>query len=182
MNPTILYPLATVLLVSSVFDLRFQRIPNWITFTAMVVGLTLNGYASGLAGLTDSAGGILLGTGIFIIPYAMGGMGAGDAKLMGAVGAFLGVAGVLVAALLTMAVGGLYAIFLMIRHWRYGKQILRGFKDSLVSLVLMGRKAPSGTTGTDDANKPRLCYGVAIAAGTLLYMVLESAGYRFPLL
>ena len=182
MNQAIIYPLAAVLLVSSVFDLRFQKIPNWITFPAMAAGLALNGNVSGMDGLASSAAGILLGTGIFIIPYAMGSMGAGDAKLMGAVGSFLGAWGVLAAALLTMAVGGVYAIFMMILHRHYGKQILSGLKDSLVSLVLMGRVAPSETTGNDIANKPRLCYGVAIAGGTFLYMIIESAGYSLLLL
>ncbi len=180
MNQTIIYPLATLLLISSVFDIRFQRIPNWITFTAMVAGLTLNGALAGADGLITSAGGILLGTGIFVIPYAMGGMGAGDAKLMGAVGSFLGWKGALAAALLTMIVGGLYAVFLMLRHRDHGRKIMAGFRDSLVALVLTQRLTDvSAQPVAGAASSPRLCYGVAIAGGTFLYMIMESAGCRF---
>lgn len=178
MNQAIIYPLSVILLISSVFDIRFQKIPNWLTFTAMAAGLAFNAILSGMDGLTAGAGGILLGTGIFLIPYAMGGMGAGDAKLMGAVGSFLGIKGVFAAALFTMAIGGLYALFLMILHWQHGKKILSSFKDNLVSLALTRRFTPSSTENTTEtADKPKLCYGLAIAAGTFLYMIMESCGY-----
>lgn len=179
MNQAIIYPLSIILLISSVFDIRFQKIPNWLTFTAMAAGLAFNVSLSGMDGLTASMGGILLGIGIFLIPYAMGGMGAGDAKLMGAVGSFLGIKGVFVAALFTMAIGGLYAIFLMILHWQYGRKILSSFKDNLVSLALTRRFTPSPTSeAVETASKPKLCYGLAIAGGTFLYMIMESTGYR----
>jgi prepilin peptidase CpaA len=180
MQQTILYPLAVLLLISSIFDIRFQRIPNWITFGAMAAGLCVNTFLAGTDGLAQSAGGIVLGTGIFLIPYTMGGMGAGDAKLMGAVGAFLGVKGVFVAALFTMVTGGVYAIVMMLWHWQYGKEILLSVKDNIASLALTRRLTPSSTpTHAQAAGRPRLCYGVAIAGGTFLYMIMESSGYRF---
>ncbi len=180
MNQAIIYPLATVLLISSVFDIQYQKIPNWVTFTAMVIGLTLNGTGSGLDGILHGLAGIALGIGIFLIPYAMGGMGAGDAKLMGAVGSFLGAGGVFISALFTMAFGGLYAVSVMLLHRQYGKEILSSFKDNLVSLVLTQRFTPSSKNSTTNtADKPRLCYGVAIAAGTFIYMIMEASGYRF---
>ncbi len=178
----LLYPLAILLLISSVIDIKIQKIPNWITFSSMIAGLVLNSFLNGVDGLTGSAAGILIGTGIFLIPYALGGMGAGDAKLMGAVGAFLGPKGVIIAALLTMAVGGFYAILLMLWHWQHGKRILAAFKDYIFSIILTKRISTFSINDTDTASKPKLCYGVAIAGGTFIYMYLESTGYNFPML
>ena len=72
-------------------DVRQHRIPNWLTFGAAAAGLifhTVEGGASGLA--TRSAAG-LIGVAMFFCPFALGGLGAGDVKLMAALGAWLGV-------------------------------------------------------------------------------------------
>lgn len=182
MEAIINFILGITLLSSAFYDIRFQRIPNWLTLTAVIFGLFFNEMISGLDGISNSIGGILLGIAIFIIPYALGGMGAGDAKLMGAVGSFLGVKGVLIAALLTMVVGGIYAILLMLWHWRIGKQILIQFKDYVLSVFLTKRLLTFSVTHPTSENKPKLCYGVAIAGGTFIYMILESRGIHFPMM
>jgi len=108
--------LSAVLIVASVNDLRFQKIPNLLTYPAMVVALVYHFVMNGLDGLLFSAGGLALGIAVFILPYLMGGMGAGDAKLMGTVGAILGARGVFIAFLFTAIIGGVYALIVVLTN------------------------------------------------------------------
>ena len=83
--------LALALVVAcAVFDWRSRRVPNALTLPAIVVGLSLHGLFGGASGILFSLKGLALGAGLFLIPYCLGGMGAGDVKLMGALGAWLG--------------------------------------------------------------------------------------------
>ena len=98
---------------AAVIDLRSQKIPNIITFPSMLIALTYNTIINGTEGLLFSAGGIAAGIAILIIPYLMGGMGAGDAKLMGAIGGFIGAKAAFFAFFLIAAVGGIYALIIV---------------------------------------------------------------------
>src|SRR5690554_6275886 len=81
-----------LLLVMSVYhDYRTQKIPNKITVPAIVAGVVLSTTYYGFSGLKASLIGFLVGFLIFLIPFIMGGMGAGDVKLMAAIGAVMGV-------------------------------------------------------------------------------------------
>src|SRR4051812_25032563 len=71
------------------FDLRERRIPNWLILGALTGGILLNCWR-GTPQLLTSLEGLGLGIGIFLIPFALGWLGAGDVKLLGAVGAVLG--------------------------------------------------------------------------------------------
>jgi len=165
--------LSTILIVAAVQDLRFQKIPNLLTYPTMAVGLACHGILNGLDGLLFSAGGLALGIGIFILPYLMGGMGAGDAKLMGAVGAVLGLKGVFIAILFTAIVGGVYALIILFINRRKG--FFTGLATTLKTFVFTGQFIRM--TEAEDEKKPKLCYGVAIASGTLLYIFLDALGY-----
>jgi len=73
----------------TVSDLKTGRIPNWITVPGAVLGLALQSYHDGFQGALSSLVGAALGVGIFMVLYLAGGMGAGDVKLFGAVGALV---------------------------------------------------------------------------------------------
>ena len=109
-EPLIFIALSALLLTSAFTDLKSHRIPNFLTLPGMMLALTLYSFASGFEGFLFSLTGVAVGIGIFLIPYLSGGMGAGDAKLMGAVGGFLGAKGVFGAFLLTALFGGFYAL------------------------------------------------------------------------
>ncbi len=103
-------------------------------------------------------------------------MGAGDAKLMGAVGAVLGSKSVFVAFLLTALVGGIYAIILILFNQ---KQFKGFFKKQLITLqlfILTRKFIPDPVE--ENNKKPKLCYGVAIALGTFIYMGLDLSGHH----
>lgn len=73
-----------------VMDLKWRRIPNWLTVSALALALIFHGFTNGTAGLLTSAGGFCVGFGFLFVLWCVGGGGGGDVKLMGAIGAWLG--------------------------------------------------------------------------------------------
>lgn len=177
-NISLIMLLGIVLIVATVTDLRFQKIPNLLTYPTMAAAFAYHFITNGVDGLQFAAGGLALGIAILVLPYLMGGMGAGDAKLMGAVGAIIGPRGVFVAFLCTAIVGGIYALILLGVRRQYARGFFARHATTLKTFVFTGQFIP--IPSTEDKGKPKLCYGVAIALGTLFSILLESAGYVFP--
>jgi prepilin peptidase CpaA len=116
---------------------------------------------------------------LLLLPYFIGVMGAGDVKLMGVVGAIMGPKGALVALILSTLAGGIYGlIVLVVKRRECRKGIFRYF-TMLKTFAVTGQLnlVPAGK----DEKGPKLCYGVAIAAGTLLSVFFEFSGYMFPI-
>jgi prepilin peptidase CpaA len=155
--------LVSLLLIACVTDIRSQRIPNWLTCSSVVAAMVYHGGAEGLPGLMPGIEGLALGI-AFLLPFYMaGGMGAGDVKLMGAVGALLGPKGVCTAFLCTAIAGGVYALVLLAARSRPKDAILQyGTMRGL--FYCAGTMAHARRAAGD---KPVLRYAVAIAAGTL---------------
>ena len=172
--------LSIILIAAAVNDLRFQKIPNLLTYPSMGIALVYHFIMSGLNGLLFSAGGLAVGIAVLILPYLMGGMGAGDAKLMGAVGAILGARGVFVAFLFTAIAGGIYALILLLVRRRAFKGFWQRNLATLKTFIFTRQFIPIPEDGNE--KKPRLCYGIAIALGTLFSVFLELSGcYSFPI-
>ncbi len=77
-------------LVAGAYDLRFRRIPNWLNLSGIVVGCGLNTLLTGWHGLVTALLGMVCALLVYIPLYLIRGMGAGDVKLMAAVGAMAG--------------------------------------------------------------------------------------------
>ena len=169
--------LAVLLVTAATIDLRSQKIPNIITYPSMLIALTYNTIINGTEGLLFSAGGIAIGTALLIVPYLMGGMGAGDAKLMGAIGGVLGAKAVFFAFFLIASVGGIYALIMVGTYRLHFKGFFSRQFAALVNFILIRKYVPD--TEMIGKNKPRLCYGLAIALGTGIYLILETTGYKF---
>lgn len=161
---TIPFFLTIVLLIAAVSDSRFHKIPNWLTYPTMFVAIAYHTIMSGLAGFLFSLEGVGLGIAVLIVFYLMGGMGAGDVKLMGAVGGLLGPNGVFEAFLFTAIIGGIYSIALLILHG-YLKETAKRLLMSLKTFIFT--KQFIYITPIENKKRPKLCYGVAIALGTV---------------
>ena len=164
--PTYLAVIALVIVsIAVVTDLRSRRIPNWLTFPSAAIGFLYHGITGGFQGLAFSVSGLVLGCALFMVFYLLAGMGAGDVKLMGAVGALLGPHGVILSALFTALAGGIYAILLLTWYNRLGETVNR-YRAMAWSLVSTGKivyvPPPAGK------KLPALCYGLPIAIGTAL--------------
>ncbi len=156
--------LSAVLLIAVIYDIRFQKIPNLLTYPTMFVAIAYHTMMNGLAGLLFSLEGLGLGIAVLIVFYLMGGMGAGDVKLMGAVGGLLGPKGVFDAFLFTAIIGGIYSIVILAIHG-YLKETAKRLLISLKTFIFI--KEFIYVTREENKKKPKLCYGVAIALGTL---------------
>ena len=155
--------LALALIAAAITDVRSSKIPNLITFPLASVGLLIHGVANGLDGLIFSLEGLALGFGLLLIFYIFGGMGAGDVKLLGAVGAIIGPYDVFIAFLVTSCLGGLYAICLMVVTWGLPSTAERVKVILTTWLVARVITAPSPT----DKEQPKLRYGLVIGLGAL---------------
>lgn len=159
--------LITVLLISLITDLQQRKILNVVTIPSMVFGLLFHTIMHGFDGFLYSGAGLLVGFGLLLLPYLLGGMGAGDVKLMAAIGALMGTTFVLYSFLFTAIIGGLISLFLIVYY--------KGFKNSIKSLYygLPFLKGNLGSLVLEKSKKDRITfpYGVAIILGTLCAFV-----------
>jgi prepilin peptidase CpaA len=116
---TLLLPITVVLvaaLVAAATDVWKFRVYNVLTLPLLFSGLIY--HAVWGAGLVDSLLGVLCGSGLLLVFYLMGGMGAGDVKLMAAVGAWLGMPGTFYVFVASCLVAALYALVLIVANGR----------------------------------------------------------------
>jgi prepilin peptidase CpaA len=163
--------LATALLllvsVAAVNDLASRRIPNRLLLLGLACALLLRLLsASPGTAVLMALGGTATGFGIFLPFYLLRGMAAGDVKLMAVVGAFTGPEQALEIAVLAWCAGGVMALSLVVLRGRLGLT-LRNLGTMLVTL-LPGAPLPMQAPQTSAGSMP---YGVAIAAGTMLFLV-----------
>ncbi len=158
------------LLISSVTDLYQRRIPNLVTGPAILMALLTYGYIGGLEGFLFSLRGLCLGFIIFLVPYCLGGMGAGDVKLMSVVGAVLGCGQTLMALLFIAVCGGIIAMGLMISRGTTRQTLSRLF----MSLLFFGayRDAALLKVNKEDT-QDGIPYALAITGGVSLFFIYQ---------
>jgi prepilin peptidase CpaA len=153
------------------WDLRTRRIPQVLTLGGALAGLAFHLATGGWTGGVASVMGWVVGIAIFFAPFALGGLGAGDVKLLGALGAWLGVSDIVWVALYTGIAGGLFALAVA---WTSGylSQAVANVQLLLVHWQLNGIKPLSPIT-LEDGGGPRLAYAVPILAGTVATLWLR---------
>lgn len=171
--------LMVLLLIAAVSDIRTGRIPNWLVFGGALYALAYNAFFPLYPrdiGILFALGGLAVGLGAFLPLYLFRVMGAGDVKLMAMVGAFLGTWATIAAVLATLIAGGVLAVVLalwsghLVRLLRNVVMVCRGTMLSLATGV-------GGLAVHDGASAGRMPYGVAIAAGTIGYLILAQLGF-----
>lgn len=171
-------PLIGLLLVAAVIDWRTMRIPNWLTLAGMAWGLLYNAThdTSIAAGLAYSAGGLVTGLALLLPLWLLRVMGAGDVKLMAAVGAVVGVPGVLHAVLWSFIVGGVAAIgyALSQRVFRRMASNVTAIVQSMAFAAMAGLRPTPALAGRASVGK--LPYALSIAAGTISWLVARQLG------
>ena len=176
MDTNILLLLSALLIIAVINDIRYRRIPNLLTYPVMIVAVAYNSWLYGLEGFLFSIGGIVLGIAVLIVFHFMGGMGAGDVKLMGAVGGLLGPKIVFAAFLFTAIIGGIHALAVLIVKG-YAMEAFKRYLAIMKTLILTKRIIYIPSSGEE--GELRLCYGISIAAGTLLAILLGSEILKF---
>jgi prepilin peptidase CpaA len=156
-------------------DWRSRRIPNWLTVPAFVIGASVNTMAGGWAGLKTSLLGAGLGL-LVLLPFVfLRSLGAGDWKLAGALGAFVGWEALADLLMGSVLVAGIMALGLVI-YKRRVKETLRNMGRLLGSMLAF--RMPGPEVSLDNPQSLKVPYGVALALTTLLFAAGKMWGAR----
>jgi prepilin peptidase CpaA len=176
--PGINIPLLALIAIAAVYDLLYRRIPNWLTIGGVFAGLALNTFIyQGWPGLRLSMLGLGVGFGAYLALYSLRAMGAGDVKLMAAIGALVGVCDWFGIFVITAIVGGFAGLAMLAMRGRVKRTLWNvGF---ILSEMKNGRPAYVGREELDVRNPKSvgLPHGAMIALGTVVFLVL-SARFR----
>ena len=168
--------IALILGISLAEDLRRKKIPNIVTFPGMIIGISYHVFLNSFNGLLFGIAGGALGISFFLIPYLSGGMGAGDVKLMGALGAILGPKCICFAAVAVYTAGGICGLFVLILHPKYA---LSSFKRLWLTIKTFLCTAQFILIPPDKNEKgPVLLFAIPITLGILYFLFMTKTGYE----
>ncbi|MFJ7142157.1 prepilin peptidase [Pseudomonas protegens] len=145
--------------IAVVSDLRHHRIPNLLVLLGFFLGLSCQAYSSGLIGLGHALLGSLIGFAFFLPLYALGGMAAGDVKLMAMVGTFLTPYNALWAAFFSLICGGVCGVLVVLLSGQT--------KQTVGRYWLMWRARAYFSPAADEVAGKPFAYSVAVLLGTL---------------
>jgi len=154
-------------------DWRSRRIPNWLTVPGVVLGIAVNSVVRGWTGAKDSLLGVGLGLAILLPFVVVRALGAGDWKLVGALGAWLGPGRLITVLALTIFIAGLMAVAVVIWKGR-AKQTARNVWHLLLSLVRF--RLPGSEVSLDNPQSTKVPFGVAVALAVMLYAARQVWG------
>jgi len=135
-QPLVLACATAFLFVAVASDLRSHRVPNLLTLPALVAALAVSPWFGGTSGPAEALAGAALGFGLLLVPYAIGGMGAGDVKALMALGAWLGPATCLGAAAWALIAGGSFGLLLLAFRGELGDFVRRWARTLMTALTL----------------------------------------------
>ena len=153
-------------LAACAFDVRYRRIPNTLTVVTAVGGLIFAGVVAGLPGAGLSVAGCLVGAALFFPLFALGGLGAGDVKLVAAIGAWVGPLDALWVCLYAAMAGGVMALVVALTRG-YARNMLRNLWFLGTYWRTQGVRPVPGLT-LSEARSPRLAYALPISVGVIV--------------
>ena len=154
------------------FDLRWRRIPNWLVAATIALSLAWHTWSGGWNGLLLSAGGLLVGVALLLPLYLLRGMGAGDVKFFGAIGAAVTYKHVLSVFVIAALIAGVMALFRVVAA--------RAFVGTLANIVdilnrfLHGRLSPHPIVSLANEQALVIPFGVSVAVATWLFVLLGA--------
>lgn len=158
--------LLLILALAVVKDWRRNRIPNWLTYGSLLVGLLLQYLFLHVDGLMVGLKGAGVGLAVLLPFYLTGGMGAGDVKLMAAVGSYIGPMAALTSACFSLVAGGCVALYLILRSGE-----LAGLYRRYVVMITARTLVPAEP---GSVARRRFPFSSAIAVGTLVHQGLTG--------
>lgn len=173
MNTVSLLIILMFLGTAVLIDVVSHRIPNSLVVILLLLGLLSRVIESGFLGFISSAAGFFVG-GLLLLPfYAIGSMGAGDVKLMGAMGALLGPIQVFQAVFATLVFGGALGLLVVVCS-RQSKLFFARYGSMAKTLICTGQFVYQARTADDPASQ-RFAYAAAIALGTVFVLYQNNS-------
>ena len=152
-------------------DLYDRRIPNYLTFGSALLAFAFGLVNGGWSGLSVALGGWILGVALFLPFFALRGMGAGDVKLLAALGAWIGPAVLLSLTFYTAIAGGVLALLVVL--WQRKLSSTFGNIWLLLCHWRVAGVRPLAQVSLENQDTPRLAYGVPIAVGAMVTLWLH---------
>jgi prepilin peptidase CpaA len=168
LDPLLRAALVLVASLAGVLDIRTRRIPNWLVLAGMAAGFGLQFYLKGPPGLLTAAKGCGLAFAVYLPLWLLRGMGAGDVKLMAALGAISGASAWFLIFLASSILGAVAGLVLAARHGRLGSTLASTFT---VASELLKLRAPWHAKPEVDYHHPnalRMPHGAIIAAAIIV--------------
>ncbi len=167
-----------ILIVAAYIDGKQLRVPNWLTFPMVISGLVFSVCVGGIgdweSGLIGGLLGMFVGLACLLPLYAVGGMGAGDVKLMAGIGAWLGVTITLDAFCVSTIVGAVMAVVMVL----YKRSFQKHYANFLLILTeWMIIKNPRELAELAAERKPSMLllpYGIPICIGSIGYFAFAG--------
>lgn len=153
------------LAVASTLDWKYRKIPNWLTLSLIITALFFHTFSGGADGFFQSLLGFFAGIALLYIPFALGGMGGGDVKLMGAIGAWVGPVAALHVFLLSAVIGAFFSLGEAIRQKRF-KATMKSLKERLLFTFLSRKVLPEDQLSFSE-NPVRIPYALSLTVGAL---------------
>lgn len=164
--------------IAAAYDFRFRRIPNWLNLSGVIIGAGINTLLFAGHGLAAALMGFGLALALYVPLYLLRAMGAGDAKLMSAVGSVVGPVNWIIIFLCTAIAGGILAVVVLLHK----KGLRRTFLNIIVLIgELIHFRVPALRHEALDVRSKRsirMPHGVSIAVGSLAFLVLSSYLHR----
>ena len=162
---------AVVLVVAAVIDGWKLKVSNWITFPLVISGWVYSTACFGWPGLVWSLVGTAVGLALLMPAYAIGGMGAGDVKLLAGVGAWVWGTVTFYAFCLSAIVGGAIALVMILysrQWWKHKSQ----FASILTEILVVRNPDQLATLAAERKSSMMLLpYGIPIAIGSITYFI-----------
>lgn len=155
------------ILLAAWIDYSQRRVPNWLNLALIVSGFGVQGVFHGGSGLLDGGLGLLVGFGVLIVPWMMHGMGAGDVKLMAAIGVWFGPWMALISFCVGAILGGVIAVVMITSTGRV-RQAWANL--GIIALKMSRRETMFGEYGSAKSfgsTSQLLPYGVPLTIGSL---------------
>jgi prepilin peptidase CpaA len=177
-QPVIAAVLLALVSIAAGYDVRYGRIPNWLTAAGVILGLLLNTILDSVwNGLKFSLAGFILALSVYFILYVVRAMGGGDVKLMAAIGALMGWRNWIAIFLITALIGAVAALLLVALRGRLRKTLWN--VAFILNELKSGRPAYAKNEELDvrSAKGLGLPHGAVIAAGTLVFLAMSVRQY-----
>jgi prepilin peptidase CpaA len=159
------------LIVAAVIDGYQLKVPNWLTFSLIISGWVMSFVTAGWAGLGWSLAGTAVGLALLMPAYAIGGMGAGDVKLLAGVGAWVGSMITLYAFCVSAIVGGLIAIVMVLYRKAWNKHYYQFWTIWTEVMTIRDPEQLSQIAAERKSSMLLLPYGIPLAIGTIAYFM-----------